>query len=130
MIFLSSELFNAAKKHIQHDDFIPSIESNIRDLIIFLFKQCTQNRIRNYTQQQLIDISNELHRLRCLINYFILHNVCSRSGIPANKNNELIDMKNLTQKFESFSKQDRKRFDDALKKCFRLNEKFILRYSR
>lgn len=92
-----------------------TIMPSFRHLITYICKQCDNKLTRNFTQQQLNDIQNELKRLHCSINYQILNETVPQH-IKISQLNCFIDMKMLTNKSGSFTTEDYRRFKDALDK--------------
>lgn len=78
--------------------------------------------IQNYTVQQLNDLENELKRIRCMINYYIL-NESSQFGIRSTRSDHLVDMNLLTHKSSPFTKRDYQRFESLIEKV--KNESFL-----
>ncbi|CAF2790891.1 unnamed protein product [Rotaria sp. Silwood2] len=100
---------------LNEEIFIQTIEPTFRHLIIYICKQCNDKNARNYAQQQLNDIQNELKRICCMINYYILNNRFG-SSLKIFKTEYLIEMKMLTNKTGPFTKKDYQRFKDLVEK--------------
>ena len=81
-------------------------------LIAYMLSQFVSGGTRNYTQQQLMDVENELRRIRCLINYYLLANL-TQLEIVVSKIDDLPWMKILTHKSGSFTKRDYEQFEKA-----------------
>ncbi len=113
---------------LKDDTFAQTIAPLLRHLIDYICKQCDGKCARNYTQQQLNDLQNELKRIRCMINYYIL-NESMLYRTTLSKADDLIDMKMLTHKSSSFRKEDYQRFEDLVEKfkskMFLLGSNFI-----
>lgn len=61
------------------------------------------------------DLENELNRIRCMINYYIL-NESIRYSSGFSRNDDFTDMNLLTHKSGSFTKKDYQRFEEIIGK--------------
>ncbi len=108
-----SRLLNDGQSKLNDETFAPKILPSLQHLIIYICQQCDDKVARNYAQQQLSDIQNELQRIRCMINYYILDKF-GRYLMKISQTN-LTEMKMLTNKAGPFTKQDYQRFEDIVK---------------
>jgi hypothetical protein len=117
-----SRLLSDGEMKLKGEIFIQTIQPSLRHLIVYICKQWNEKGARNYAQQQLNDIQNDLNRIRCMINYYILDELIGRYS-TISKTDHLSDMKMLTNKSGSFTKEDHQRFGELVEKC--KSERFL-----
>ena len=91
------------------------METSARHLIAYMLCQFVSGGTRNYTQQQLMDVENELRRIRCLINYYLLTNL-AQLEIVVSKMDDLPWIKILTHKSGPFTNGDYQQYEKAVER--------------
>jgi hypothetical protein len=109
-------LSNGARLHLRDRRVTEIIETLGQHLIAYLLCQFVGGGTRNYTQQQLMDVENELRRIRCLINYHLLEKL-AQAGSVVSKTDDLTEIKLLTHKSGPFTDGDYQQYEKAVERC-------------
>lgn len=113
--FVCSRLYAGAKPFLNGTQLTEMVVPPMRYLMTYMLRQSTALSVSNYTQQQLLDIQNELRRIRCLINSLVLDRLLPLTARSSNSQ-DLLEMRLLTVKSGPFTKKDCQRIDDTVHK--------------
>lgn len=109
----SSRLLTDGQSKLKEDTLTEKCLPSLRHLINYICNQCDGKIARNYTQQQLNDIQNELKRIRCIINYHILNEKIPQS-LKTLQKTRFDQIRMLINKSGAFINNDYEQFKDAV----------------